>query len=150
MKYLFWSSLRETHFCVPGWNTCCFQLFVFLVLQWGLIDKQQMPYATSSPCNQKVGVKRERGKWEKNKWEYKKFGSIRNLYVQRSAEWHIKASQLNYKLHVVNFRIKAFWKLNPILVCCIILKWPWAAKCSCSLSLAPFCIMQVPKPNLQS
>lgn len=73
---------------------------MFLVLQCELIDKQQMPYASSSPCNQKVEVKSEREKWEKNKWEHKKFGSIQNLYVQWSAEWHIKASQLNYKLYV--------------------------------------------------
>lgn len=71
-------------------------------------DKQQMSYASSSPCNQKGGVKSGREEWKRNKWERKKFGSISNLYVQWSAEWRIKGNHLNYKLRVVNYKIKVF------------------------------------------
>lgn len=39
-------------------------------MQWELTDKQQMSFASSSPCNQKVGVKSGREEQEMNKWEH--------------------------------------------------------------------------------
>lgn len=117
---------------IPFWRTMssCSRMmylllssFLFLVIQWELTDKQQMSYAASSPCNQKVEVKSGREERERNKWEHKKSGSIRNLYVQLSAEWHIKANCLNYKVYVVNCKIKFILETKSISYWYVALSW---------------------------